>query len=121
MPIAPILPLDTDPVYGVASYDLETGNAEQNLINLLLTIPGERVDVKYGVGLSTYLFSQSTKETLQRLKASILSQAARYMPEISISDVEITEMSSNENGINVKITFTIFDSAETTVEVTTTT
>jgi phage baseplate assembly protein W len=107
MPIAPILPLDTDPVYGVASYDLETGNARQNLLNLLLTIPGERIDVNYGVGLSQFLFLNSTNTTYETLKSKILSQVAKYMSEITIFSIDVEQMQTNENGISVKITFSV--------------
>ncbi len=107
MPIAPILPLDTDPIYGVASFDLETGNARQNLLNLLLTNPGERIDVNYGVGLSQFLFLNSTNDTYEILKSKILSQTAKYMPEITIFSLDIQQMSTDENGIVVKITFSV--------------
>ena len=43
MPIAPRLPLTRDFVYGYGMNDTIKDTVRQNLTNLLLTIPGERV------------------------------------------------------------------------------
>ena len=62
--------------------------AKANLINLLLTVRGERVNLPdYGVGLKNLLFEQSIDT--ERLKEIIQDQSARYVPNIRIEDVNI--------------------------------
>ena len=49
--------------------------AAQNLINLILCCPGERIMYDaFGVGLRHYLFEQNTRSTRSRLKTSIINQ-----------------------------------------------
>jgi len=59
-----------------------------NLIDLLVTYPGERVNLPdYGVGIQNLLFENKiNKETL---KARIQNQAERWMENIVIRDVDI--------------------------------
>ena len=45
--IAPVLPISRDERFGVASHTSILDNAKQNLKNLILTNPGERMDPNY--------------------------------------------------------------------------
>ena len=57
---------------------------KSNLINLLLTQPGERVFLpKYGVGLKYLLFEQQIN--LEVLEEKIRTQVTRYIPQIEIT------------------------------------
>tara|TARA_Y100000590_G_scaffold445601_1_gene577992 strand:+ start:247 stop:660 length:414 start_codon:yes stop_codon:yes gene_type:complete len=73
---------------------------KQNLKNILLTIPGERVmDPDFGVGVSTFLFEQfGTFE--HQLKGDIHRQVSRYAPFIELKEVVI----SNENDDILRVT-----------------
>ena len=66
-----------------------------NLIDLLVTYPGERLNLPdYGVGLQNLLFENKiNKETL---KARIQNQAEKWMTDIVITDVDIT--ADNDRG-----------------------
>ena len=57
-----------------------------NLINLLLTGPGERINLPYyGVGIKHLLFEQNLDKDL--LQQKVYDQALRYVPSVRIIDV----------------------------------
>ena len=57
--------------------------AKANLINLLLTVRGERINLPdYGVGLKKLLFEQNIETEI--LKELIQDQVARFVPNIRI-------------------------------------
>ena len=61
---------------------------KSNLINLLLTEPGERVnEPNFGVGLKGLLFEQNPD--IEFLKEKINNQIEFYIPLISLSDVNV--------------------------------
>ena len=58
-----------------------------NLINLLLTHPGERINLpNFGVGVKNLLFEQQVD--LELLNEKIKAQANRHIPQIEITDVQ---------------------------------
>ena len=67
---------------------------KSNLINLLLTDPGERLfEPNFGVGIRSLLFEQYIdKETL---KTKIIDQASIYIPEIELADIFIKRVNPN--------------------------
>ena len=61
---------------------------KSNLINLLLTEPGERInEPNFGVGLKGLLFEQNPN--IEILKEKINNQIEFYIPVISLSDVNV--------------------------------
>ena len=61
---------------------------KSNLINLLLTDPGERLmEPNFGVGVRSLLFEQYVDK--ENLKTKMIDQASIYIPEIEISDIFI--------------------------------
>jgi len=64
-------------------------NARQNLKTLIFTIPGERVmNSDFGVGFSTLLFENANNEVVENLRERLISQVAKYLPFINITDVQ---------------------------------
>ena len=56
---------------------------KSNLINLLLTDPGERLmEPNFGVGVRSLLFEQYVDK--ENLKTKMIDQASIYIPEIDI-------------------------------------
>jgi len=96
--LSPKLPLmisDIDGAYALTKNFEEM--IEQNLKNLLLTNPGERVmDPIFGVGLKTFLFEMNTTVQHEQIKKEIMKQAGIYMPFINISGVIIDSTATNE-------------------------
>lgn len=115
--IAPTLPLARDERFGVSSHTSITENAKQNLKNLILTNPGERIDPNYGVGLRRYLFQNITDTTLEAIGNSITSQVSRYLSSVRISRLTVEPSNLSENGITISITFSVAGSGLTTTTV----
>ena len=99
--ISPKLPLVTDVSDG--AYLLNKTVAEttkQNLKNLILTQPGERVmDPFFGVGIRKFLFEQDDVYLEEAIKESIDLQVTTYLPHVEIMDVVFgrDEMHQNAN------------------------
>ena len=75
-----------------------------NLINLLLTEPGERVNIpRYGIGLKKLLFEQNID--LEILREQIIRKSAIYIPNIKILNVETGIASEDRHTILVAIVY----------------
>jgi len=83
-----ILPFAPDKTTGFSQNMTFTQVASQNLINLVLCVPGERImHADFGVGLRNYLFRMNSDRTRSHLKARIKAQAADYLPYIEIVNI----------------------------------
>ena len=93
---------------------------EQNLKNLLLTIPGERImDPAFGVGLATFLFEQNDPITYAEIQAKIQQQVRKYLPFVTINKIDFASAATDDgvtpvsgptndpNYVGLSITYTI--------------
>ena len=79
---------------------------KSNLINLLLTQPGERIFLpKYGVGLKYLLFEQQIN--LEILEEKIRIQTTRYIPQIEITELR-TGLSEDQHTVFINISYSFF-------------
>ena len=77
---------------------------KSNLLNLLLTYPGERINLpNFGVGIKELLFEQ--KIDLESLKNNIQSQINRYVPNISLTTIKSTK-STDKHTITIFLSYT---------------
>lgn len=77
--------------------------AKTNLINVLLTEPGERVyEPTYGVGLKQILFEQNPNEN--DLTEKIKQQTSIHIPEISLVDTSVN-FDDDQHILYVTITY----------------
>ena len=84
------LPLSISPDGGFTSNKTIPQTVKQNLKNLFLTNPGERImDPAFGIGLKRFLFEQNENHMHTILKKKISEQVGKYMPFISIEDMLI--------------------------------
>jgi len=76
---------------------------KSNLINLLLTYKGERIEnPEFGADLSRLLFEPLTEDLYPRMQNQIISSVNMYIPEITLLDIEITpNIDYNTVSINV--------------------
>ena len=108
-----ISPLDLNPNLTIGvSFPLNEVNLHQgtkntktqiktNLINLLLTEPGERLHLpNYGVGLKKLLFQQNINTVA--LNNNINHQIQYYLPQITLIDTE-SDFVESENLLYIKI------------------
>tara|TARA_R110000824_G_scaffold7722_7_gene34890 strand:- start:4085 stop:4489 length:405 start_codon:yes stop_codon:yes gene_type:complete len=76
---------------------------KSNLLNLLLTDPGERVmQPKFGVGLKKLLFE--TKINTQNLNDVISDQIQRYIPQVELLDSFVL-FNPDDHKLSIKIDY----------------
>ena len=86
--LSPKLPIQRDAEDGYALTKTYTEMILQNMKNLLLTVPGERMmDPGFGVGLNRFIFEQHTPATYSNIVASTVIQVEKYMPFVHIDDM----------------------------------
>jgi len=108
--LSPKLPLSTDNIDGYTLIKSYNELVTQNLKNLILTAPGERImDPTFGVGIRNYLFEQNTPETHQEIATRIANQVSKYMPFLEVEAVFLSpreEVPDSElNSIEIQIKY----------------
>ncbi len=75
-----------------------------NLINLLLTNKGERIEnPEFGADIKKELFEQIDEDTFESLKNKIIDSVSVFIPEVTLTNITITPLTdSNTIGINVE-------------------
>ena len=80
--------------------------AKYNIINLLHTIPGERLgQPTFGSDLHTMLFEPMDEDFSDILRESIRSSLEKWLPYINIKNIEVTMPDYNINRVNISIDF----------------
>ena len=80
---------------------------KSNLLNVILTEPGERVfNPNFGVGLRTYLFENFTDPT--ELEDVIRNQVEAYVPSVNLNNVSINK-APDSHEINISIFYTVIN------------
>ena len=94
-----------------------TEQSKTNLVSLLLTYPGERINLPtYGIGLKKLIFE--TNIDITSLRDSIEKQVEFYLPNLNIRDVNITR-SEDKHTIFINITYSVRSTGETdTIQIT---
>jgi phage baseplate assembly protein W len=114
-----INPLDIDPNTGVGvglefqskgvfqtTYTTQQA-IKNNLINYLLTGPGERyLNPNFGLGLQKYLFEQLTSNTETSIEEDIQTAVREYFPSITIQNLTITQ-NPDTYQIYIQLTYVI--------------
>jgi phage baseplate assembly protein W len=99
------LPL-SGPIAFIPNYQTKDA-IRNNLINYLLTNPGERIEnPTFGGGLRTYIFTQISNDNLDYIKDDLQEKIASNFPNISVEEVEVLQ-SVNSNTIQVNINYSI--------------
>ena len=80
--------------------------AKYNIINLLKTIPGERLgQPEFGSQLHSILFEPMNEDFGDVLEDSIRSSLEKWLPYINIKDIKITMPDYNINRVDITIDF----------------
>jgi len=97
------LPLDETNMF--KGTETTSEQSKTNLLSLLLTYPGERINLPlYGIGLKKLIFE--TNVDLPALKDKIEKQVEFYLPNLNIRDVRTTR-SEDEHSIFISITYSV--------------
>jgi phage baseplate assembly protein W len=103
----PRLPLVRGKSFDYDYIDKTSELVKQNIKNLLLTIPGERVmDPDFGIGVMTFLFEE-TSLVKREIKERIRNQLQKYMPYVSLKEVQVGEI--DDNSLFIKIAYEVPD------------
>ena len=90
----------------VLSRQVDVKLIQNDLLQLLLTSPGNRVHrPDYGVGVRTFLFEGQDTTALTALKQRIFSQVAKYESRVTLTDV-IFQPNDN-NTLTIKLYGTV--------------
>jgi len=80
---------------------------KNNLINYLLTNPGERIEnPQFGAGLRIYIFSQISSGNLEYIQEDLQEKIKKNFPDINLDSVEVLQ-NVNSNTIQVNINYSI--------------
>lgn len=84
-----------------------------NLINLLLTNKGERIEnPEFGADIKREVFEQVDEHTFEIIRDKIIDNVAIFIPEITLTNI-LMNPSPDTNTINVNIEYHINISGET--------
>ena len=88
---------------------------KSNLINILLTYPGERVNLPlYGIGIKSLLFESEIN--LDVLKSQMQKQISRYVPNVLINNIQAGK-SEDKHTIFLSLTYTyLLDNTTDTIQ-----
>ena len=106
-------PLDEENMFSGTETVAEQTKA--NLLNLLLTYPGERINLpNYGIGLKNLLFQQNID--LESLKETIDTQINNYISNIQLKDIRLEE-STDKHTLLISLTYIyILDNTNQTIQ-----
>ena len=108
MAISPKLPLGRQATYGYTMNKTIRETVEQNLTNLLLTVPGERImDPDFGVGLKKYLFEPMNSLIHTHVEGKIREQVKAYMSFLTVHNISLRESEDISNLVHVAINYSI--------------
>ena len=80
--------------------------AKYNIINLIKTIPGERLgQPAFGSNLHTLLFEPLNEDFSSIIEDAIRDSLSVWLPYINIKNIEITMPDYNINRVNISIDF----------------
>ncbi len=103
------LPITRDSADGYTTLKSVKRTLNQNLKMLILTNPGEKVmDVNYGVGINTFLFSTRPSQLKSQVEQKIREQVSTYLPVITIESIDFVEQ-LDRNTMAMSITYRIPD------------
>lgn len=88
---------------------------KNDILQLLLTIPGERVmRPDFGVNLRNFVFENIEEAGLNTLRSEIINQLVRYETRVNIINVSITS-NEDQNSITVQIAVAMRDDPMRTI------
>lgn len=108
-------------------YELITSYQElirQNLKNILLTNPGERImDINFGVGLNSFLFNQDSQILYSQIAGKINQQVEKYLSYVKILDISfnsaLNDSQMEQNSLSVKVTYRVIPlNSNSSIEIT---
>jgi len=81
---------------------------KSDLMHLLLTRKGERLYMPdFGTDLLKYIFEMNDTTTTSSIRTEINDTIKKYLPNLSINNIEVTPSESNEYNVIVRVDYTV--------------
>lgn len=81
---------------------------KSDLMHLILTRKGERLYMpEFGTNLLKYIFELNDDITQRNIKKEINDTVKRYLPNLQINDVIVTQNEMSEYGVTIRIDYTV--------------
>lgn len=94
-------------INGYFSTSADKRLVQENMKQILLTNPGERVHLPdFGVGLRKYLFEMNDTQLATIIRERIIQQINKYEPLAEILDIQFKQL---DNELDIKIFYKIKD------------
>ena len=91
---------------------------KSNIINYVLTNPGERVfDPNFGFGLIRYIFNNLEPINIKNLEDDLAQSLENTFPNITVNNVTLIPI-YEQNAINIQIVYSILNSPPETINIT---
>lgn len=105
--LTPLLPLRESDELDYEHLSNHEELVKQNLKNIVLTSPGERVmEPTFGVGIMGFLFEQNTVALRGAIEGKIREQVSRYMPFVNLSTISV-DVSEDETRLSLSINYSV--------------
>ena len=81
---------------------------KSDLMHLLLTRKGERLYMPdFGTDLLKYIFEMNDTTTTSSIRTEINDTIKKYLPNLSINNIEVTPSEANEYNVIVRVDYTV--------------
>ena len=79
-----------------------------DLMHLILTRKGQRLyNPDFGTDLLQFIFQPNDEQTLNDIKAEIKTVVKKYLPNLTINEIKVTESEQSEYAAVINIDYTI--------------
>lgn len=93
--------------------DLNDNDSEAikaDLMHLILTRKGERLYLpEFGTDLLKYIFNPNDSKTQSEIKQEISQVVKKYLPNLQVNEVTVTQSANSEYAATVRIDYTVTD------------
>jgi phage baseplate assembly protein W len=88
-----------------------------DLMHLILTRKGQRLyNPDFGTDLLQFIFEPNNDDTLEGIKTEITTVVKKYLPNLSITEISVTQSPESEYAAVVRIDYTITDDVFTSTD-----
>ena len=101
---------NSDKGFFLALNDTDADAIKSDLLHLILTRKGQRLyNPDFGTDLLRFIFEPNDSLTLGKIKEEITTVVKKYLPNLQINDVSVTQSEESEYAAVVRLDYTITD------------
>lgn len=81
---------------------------QSDIMHVIFTPKGQRIrNPEFGTNLIKYLFNPNDNETWTDVKAEIKTAVAQFVPNVTLTDLNVYANGSNSHGLVVEISYSV--------------